>query len=118
MPGSPPVRSRWDGFFGRYVISLALASAFVVTGVALVTRGINDRVASIQRVAGLDTAPAPPGGANYLIIGSDTRAFVDTPGDASAFGTPNDPNTEGQRSDTMMVAHVEPGPQKTFVVSF
>jgi LCP family protein required for cell wall assembly len=37
---------------------------------------------------------------------------------ASAFGTPDDPNTEGQRSDTLMVAHVEPGPQKTFVVSF
>ena len=62
---------------GRFVISLALASAFVVAGVAVVNRGINDRVKSIQRVAGLKVAPAPPGGANYLIIGSDTRAFVD-----------------------------------------
>ncbi len=112
------MRSRWDGFFGRYVISLALASVFVVTGVALVNRGIDDRVRKIERVAGLETAPAPPGGANYLIIGSDTRSFVDNASDAAAFGTPDDPNTEGQRSDTMMVAHVEPGPQKTFVVSF
>ena len=68
------MRSRWDGFFGRYVISLALTSFFVVTVVALVNRGIDDRVEKIQRVAGLDVAPAPPGGANYLIIGSDTRA--------------------------------------------
>jgi LCP family protein required for cell wall assembly len=120
MSTSPPTpaSSRWNGFWGRYVISLALASVFVVAGVALVNRGINDRVKSIERVAGLDVAPAPPGGANYLIIGSDTRAFVDTESDASAFGTPDDPNTEGQRSDTLMVAHVEPGPQKTFVVSF
>ena len=113
-----PAASRWNGFMGRFVISLALASAFVVTGVALVNRGINDRVKSIKRVAGLSVAPAPPGGANYLIIGSDTRAFATDPGDVAAFGSPDDPNTEGQRSDTMMVAHVEPGPQKTFVVSF
>jgi LCP family protein required for cell wall assembly len=113
------VRSRWNGFAGRFVISLALASAFVVTGVALVNRGIDDRVESIKRIAGLETAPAPPGGANYLIIGSDTRSFVDSASDASAFGDPNsDPSVGGQRSDTMMVAHVEPGPQKTFVVSF
>ena len=42
---------------GRFVISLALASAFVVAGVAVVNRGINDRVKSIQRVAGLKVAP-------------------------------------------------------------
>src|SRR5256885_3601405 len=119
MPGSPPVQTRWDGFAGRCVISLALTSAFVVTGVALVNRGIDERVAKIQRIAGLQVAAAPPGGANYLIIGSDTRAFVENPNTASEFGDPStDPDLEGQRSDTMMVAHVEPGPQKTFVVSF
>ncbi len=69
-------------------------------------------------MAGLQVAPAPPGGANYLMIGSDTRAFVDNPDDAVKFGTPDDPNTEGQRSDTLMVAHVEPSSQRTFVVSF
>src|SRR4029077_10793182 len=69
-------------------------------------------------VAGLKVAPAPPGGANYLIIGSDTRAFATDPGDQAAFGSPNDPNPSGQRSDTLMVAHVEPGSQQTFVVSF
>src|SRR5262245_59876065 len=91
------VPPRWNGFMGRFVISLALASAFVVHGVAVVNRGINDRVKSIQRVAGLKVAPVPPGGANYLIIGSDTRAFATDPGDQEAFGSPNDPNTSGQR---------------------
>ena len=74
----------------------------------------------IKRVAGLTVAPAPPGGANYLIIGSDTRAFATDSSDQAAYGDPNDPSAgvDGQRSDTLMVAHVEPGPQKTFVVSF
>jgi len=110
--------TRWQGFFGRYVISLALASALMVTGVALVNRSINERVAKITRV-NVELAPAPPGGANYLIIGSDTRAFVGNSSDASAFGDPNsDANVQGQRSDTLMVAHVEPSSQRTFVVSF
>ena len=111
-------RSGWRAFFGRYLISLGVATALVVSGVALVNRGINERVKKISRVAGLTVAPAPLGGANYLIIGSDTRAFATDPGDVAAFGSPTAPDTSGQRSDTIMVAHVEPGPQKTFVVSF
>ena len=118
MSGPSTGATRWQGFFGRYVISLALASVLVVTGVVLVNRGIDERVAKITRVK-LALAEPPPGGANYLIIGSDSRAFVDSPGDASAFGDPNsDPSVEGQRSDTIMVAHVEPSSQSTFVVSF
>jgi LCP family protein required for cell wall assembly len=83
--------------------------------VAAVNRGIDDRVAKIERVK-LAVAPAPPEGANFLIIGSDTRAFVDNADDANAYG---DATTEGgQRSDTLMVAHVEPGAQSAYVVSF
>jgi LCP family protein required for cell wall assembly len=118
MSGPSAGTTRWQGFFGRYVISLALASVLVVTGVALVNRGIDERVAKITRVK-LTLAGPPPGGANYLIIGSDSRAFVDSTSDASAFGDPSsDPSVEGQRSDTIMVAHVEPSSQETFVVSF
>jgi LCP family protein required for cell wall assembly len=89
--------------------------------VALVDRGITEKVGEIHRVVGLQLAPAPPGGANYLIIGSDSRQFVKSgdANDAAQFGDPNsDPSVEGQRSDTIMVAHVEPDAQKTFVVSF
>src|SRR4029077_9609226 len=36
-----------------------------------------------------------------------------------AYGNPQtDPSVQGQRSDTLMVAHVEPSSQQTFVVSF
>lgn len=112
-------KMRWRGFWGRLVIAVVIASACMTSAVALVDRGITERVAEIRRVVVPELRPAPPGGANYLIVGSDSRAFVNNPDDAAAFGDPNsDPSVEGQRSDTLMVAHVEPSAQKTFVVSF
>jgi LCP family protein required for cell wall assembly len=112
-------KMRWRGFWGRLLIAVLIASACMTSAVALVDRGITERVAKIRRVK-LTLASAPPGGANYLIIGSDTRAFVDNPQDAASFGDPNSPasGAQGQRSDTIMVAHVEPSAQRTFVVSF
>ncbi len=116
MSESP--RSRWRAFFGRYLISLVVATSLVVAGVALVNRGIDERVQKIPRVK-LVLATPPPQGANYLIIGSDTRKFAGESGDVQGFGDPtNDPSVQGQRSDTLMVAHVEPGSQRTVVVSF
>lgn len=54
--------------------------------------------------------------ANFLIIGSDTRAFVDTAEDAESFG---DAATQsGQRSDTIMIAHVDPDTATGLLVSF
>ena len=108
-------RSARATFFGRYCISLALATVLMVGGVAAVNHGINDRVAKIHRIQ-LTVAPAPPEGANFLIIGSDTRAAVDDPTQVAVPGA--DTTAGGQRSDTLMVAHVEPGSQHTFVVSF
>ena len=111
-------RSGWRAFFARYLISLGVATSLVVAGVVAVNRGIDDRVKKIPRID-VKVAPAPPGGANFLIIGSDTRSFVNNAGDAAAFGDPStDDNVQGQRSDTLMVAHVEPDAQRTFVVSF
>jgi LCP family protein required for cell wall assembly len=94
---------------------MVIVGVFTGTTVAMVDRGFTNRVQNIKRVE-VAVAPAPPGGANYLIIGSDTRAFATDPGDQEAFGSPE--QETGHRSDTMMVAHVEPGSQKTFVVSF
>ena len=113
-----PETMRWRGFGGRLLIAVLIASVCMTSAVALVDRGITQRVAKIRRVH-LTLADPPPGGANYLVIGSDTRSFVNNSNEASAFGDPkSDPSVEGQRSDTLMVAHVEPSAQKTFVVSF
>lgn len=54
--------------------------------------------------------------ANFLIVGSDTRSFVDTEQEAESFG---DTETQGgQRSDTIMVAHVDPDSDSGLLVSF
>lgn len=61
-----------------------------------------------------DTGNEEP--ANFLLIGSDSRGFVDDPAAAGAFG---DPNVQtGQRSDTLMVIRVDPKNQTAYVVSF
>ena len=84
----------------------------MVAGVAAVNRGINDRLESVRKI-NLVLQPAPPEGANYVILGSDTRA-----GAAASDGVGDASTITGQRSDTLMVAHIEPKAQKTFVVSF
>ena len=65
-----------------------------------------------------DAPEPPPEGANFLLIGSDSREGVDTQLEEDAFGDPESAEAAGQRSDTMMVVHVEPDAKKSFVVSF
>ena len=55
-------------------------------------------------------------GGNYLIIGSDTRAFIDSQKDAEHFGSKA--TQTGQRSDTIMVVHIDPGKHTGILVSF
>ena len=82
-----------------------IASLVMIAAVFSVNKGIDDRVQKIPRVE-LALASPPPEGANFLLIGSDTRAFVSNPDRGEPFG---DAQSEGgQRSDTIMVAHVEP----------
>src|SRR5277367_1181085 len=78
-----------------------------------------------QKLSGIDRiklpnnllAPSKPGApANYLIIGSDSRKFVDTPAEAKAFGS--DAQIGNARSDVMMVVHVVPSLGTAYVVSF
>jgi hypothetical protein len=59
-------------FLGRFVISLVVASLVVTAVVVVANREINDRIAKIPRIQ-LALASPPPGGANFLLIGSDTR---------------------------------------------
>src|SRR5882762_6249597 len=111
-------RRGWAGartFALRYLIALVLAAALTAVGVVAVNRGINDRVGAIERVK-LNVAPAPPQGANFLLIGSDSRAGETDPAAQAANGSAA--TVGGQRSDTLMVAHVEPGSKRTLVVSF
>jgi LCP family protein required for cell wall assembly len=76
---------------------------------------INDEIDKIPRIA-VTTAPASDRGTNFLMIGSDTRSFVQTQGDKQAFTDANTTVDGPARSDTMMVLHAD-GDQ-SYVVSF
>jgi LCP family protein required for cell wall assembly len=106
---------RWRGFGGRLLIGIVIGTVLMTSAVLGVNREVNRRVDSIPKLD-LKVAPVPPGGANFLVVGSDTRAFVDTDQAATAFG---DAGAEGgQRSDTIMIVHVEPEASRSLVVSF
>jgi LCP family protein required for cell wall assembly len=103
----------WREFVTRFVTALAIVS--VVTAASI---GYAYKFAT-------PTAPIPKGvlrtvkstePANYLIVGSDSRGFVKDPIAQSHFGDPK--YQTGQRSDTIMIAHVDPkAPGHGFLVS-
>ena len=102
---------------GRFALALAVAFPLVVGGVVGVNVFIDRKIDEIPRVkvnTAQNTDPGEP--ANFLLIGSDTRAEVQTPEEKAAFG---DASSEGgQRSDTLMVIHVDPGQKTGYLVSF
>jgi LCP family protein required for cell wall assembly len=102
-------------FASRFIVALVIFGALVTGGVVMVNLAIAREVHRIPRLS-VKTEPEPTGGANYLIVGSDSRAFVDTPEDAQVFGSPTEES--GRRSDTIMVVHVEPKTGHTMIVSF
>ncbi len=103
-------------FLQRLLIALCTASVLMAGGVLAVNYVINTKLSSVSRV-GLRTARHSTGPENFLVVGSDTRAF--TAGNKSLqqqFG--NEAGNGGQRSDTMMVVRVDPDRSTTLVVSF
>lgn len=100
-------------FVSRFAIALVVAIVFMVGAIVTVNYVIDTKLDSVARV-NVATAEGSAKGGNFLIIGSDTRAFVATDADEKAFGG----DEGGQRSDTMMVVHVEPDAKRTLVVSF
>jgi LCP family protein required for cell wall assembly len=102
---------------GRFAIALAVSLPLVVSGVVAVNVVIDRKIDSIPRVkvkTAENTDPGEP--ANFVLIGSDTRGFGETPEERQAFG---DTSAEGgQRSDTLMVIHVDPRAKTGYLVSF
>jgi LCP family protein required for cell wall assembly len=103
-------------FAGRLVIALGLSTVCMVGAVLTVNYVIDAKLSHVARV-GLRTAASTGGPENFLVVGSDTRAF--TNGNSTLqqqFG--NAAANGGQRSDTMMVIRIDPSHSKTLVVSF
>ena len=93
--------------FGRFGLALVLCVAVAAGAVVVVNRYIDDQVDKVPRVQ-LATAPVGQNGMNFLIVGSDSRSWIENPLDYQAFSDSSTQNAP-PRSDTMMVVHVEPG---------
>jgi LCP family protein required for cell wall assembly len=108
--------SPWRAFVHRYVIALGVAFVLVMSGLLVGNRLIDAKLGDLHRVRVAVAAEGPAQAGNYLIVGSDSRQFVQDAQQRSAFG---DPSVEsGQRSDTLMVLHLDPDTKQSLLVSF
>jgi LCP family protein required for cell wall assembly len=99
------------------VLALGLSLAVITSGIATVNVVVDQKLSSIHRVSNVHLSGGghPARAGNYLILGSDSRAFVDTAQQAQEFGSAA--QQAGQRSDTMMIVHVEPKSKQSLLVS-
>jgi LCP family protein required for cell wall assembly len=93
-----------------FVLAVVLTTVLIVGAYAEAAR----KVSKVARVP-IDTSVLQSGG-NYLLIGSDSRAFVNGAQDAQHFGSAQ--QQTGQRSDTIMVAHIDDRNGTALLVSF
>ena len=109
----------WRGlraFSLRFAVAFVLVAMVAISALAYLNYRVSQDIAAIPRVeVKTDKSQGPGKPANYLIIGSDTRSFVNGRDDARGFGDPS--SQTGQRSDTMMILHVEPQAKRTLLVS-
>ncbi|MBV8950640.1 MAG: LCP family protein [Actinobacteria bacterium] len=111
-----PRNALWDRFVKRYFIALALSCVVIIGGIAGVNANVNSKLGRIHSVKGLTLAKEPQAhSGNFLVIGSDSRGFVHNSAQAQAFGNPQ--QQSGQRSDTIMIAHVDASQKRVLVVS-
>jgi LCP family protein required for cell wall assembly len=106
-------------FVTRFVTALVLCVTLAAGGVAGAYWFANNKWDDVTNanIPQNFFAKAPKGKpANYLIIGSDTRSFVNNSSDAEHFGSAAEEG--GQRSDTIMVAHIDPASNSGMLVSF
>ena len=93
---------------GRAVLATLVTATLVTGGVVVARRALDQSADRVRRVHvganALDHA-APGAPTNILVIGSDSRAFVQDGAQADAFGTPT--ANPGKRSDTMILVHID-----------
>ncbi len=100
---------------GRIVIAIVVCALVMGAAVFRINSYIDDRIDQIPRVD-VTVAPASSSATNFLIIGSDTRSFVQSEADKQAFTDANTTADGPARSDTMMVLHADGN--ASYVVSF
>jgi LCP family protein required for cell wall assembly len=104
-------------FLRRFAVAFVTVSLIATAVISAANIIENNKFSSIRRIKLPNNVLAPGAAgapANYLIVGSDSRAFVDNPAERQAFGS----NDHAGLSDVMMVVHLVPSQGTAFVVSF
>jgi LCP family protein required for cell wall assembly len=106
-------RRRWPK---RLAIGTGVFFVIIILLVGGVVWYANWRFDQIHRevVAGL-TAPVPGKPFDVLLVGSDSRQFVDDSGEAGEFGSAS--SVSGQRSDVIIVARIVPATHEVRLLS-
>ncbi len=105
-----------QSFVRRFTVALVIVVVLATTGISYATWFYSNAVANDPHHLKLAVDPTQSGQpVNYLIVGSDSRAFVHTAQEARQFGSAS--SQTGQRSDTMIIAHLDPSKKQAYVVS-
>src|SRR5947209_7770107 len=108
----PGPRRRWPR---RVVMALIVLLAAGIIAVALGYVYVRDKLDEIPRLAVAGLQPAGSGDPqNILVVGSDSRAG-ESAAAAERFGTTSD--VSGQRSDTIVLVHVDPRTSKAALLA-
>jgi LCP family protein required for cell wall assembly len=106
-------------FLGRFAIALVLVLVTAAVVVARADYWVREKAEDIPEVHIREEVLEPVDNgepANFLVIGTDSRNFVANEEQARAFGSESE--VGGERSDAIMVVHVDPDLKEGFVVSF
>jgi LCP family protein required for cell wall assembly len=110
-PWAPQRRRRWR----RWTVALAIALAALLVAVGLAIGYTAWRVGQVHRIAVDGLVPAGSGSPqNILVVGSDSRAG-ESPSAAAHFGSAQ--QVTGQRSDVIILVHVDPAHAKVSLLS-
>ncbi|MBB4684548.1 LCP family protein [Amycolatopsis jiangsuensis] len=107
----PRRRRRWG--VGKVLMTLLLVVVLFVGGIWAYLEFSINRVDALSDYSG---RPAAASGANWLIVGSDSRAGL-TSEQEENLATGGETDASGQRTDTIMVAHVPDNSTKPTLLS-
>ena len=92
----------------NWLVAVAILALLGAAGFMGVARALDDSLADVRREVSLTSVLAEPNDqfANFLVVGSDSRAGAD-PSDPDFANVGGEGDVQGRRSDTLIVVNVE-----------